>query len=68
MDADLVGLPLRLTVGERSLRRGGVELKHRAGRDRVIVPLEEAAARVQAEIAGLEEAIAREVTRVPFVG
>jgi prolyl-tRNA synthetase len=28
-DADLIGCPIRLTVGERSLKKGGVELKMR---------------------------------------
>jgi prolyl-tRNA synthetase len=28
-DADLIGLPIRLTVSERSLKAGGVELKRR---------------------------------------
>jgi len=30
-DADLIGLPLRLTVGERALKEGRVELKPRTG-------------------------------------
>jgi prolyl-tRNA synthetase len=30
-DADLIGLPLRLTISERSLKAGGVEFKHRVG-------------------------------------
>jgi prolyl-tRNA synthetase len=30
-DADLIGLPLRVTLGEKSLARGQVELKPRAG-------------------------------------
>ena len=28
-DADLIGIPLRVTVGPKSLERGAVELKHR---------------------------------------
>ena len=28
-DADLVGIPIRLTVGEKALAAGGVEIKHR---------------------------------------
>ncbi|MGD0708234.1 MAG: proline--tRNA ligase [Anaerolineaceae bacterium] len=39
-DADLIGLPLRLTVSERSLKAGGVEFKHRVGGEPWIVPLE----------------------------
>jgi prolyl-tRNA synthetase len=45
MDADLIGLPLRLTVSERSLKQGGVELKLRTAADVQIVPLEEVPAR-----------------------
>ncbi|UCC84387.1 MAG: proline--tRNA ligase, partial [Gemmatimonadota bacterium] len=41
-DADLVGLPLRLTLGRRSLQEGGVELKRRDGEDRDIVGVAEA--------------------------
>jgi prolyl-tRNA synthetase len=32
-DADLIGIPLRLTIGAKSLQRGGVELKPRSERD-----------------------------------
>jgi prolyl-tRNA synthetase len=46
-DADLIGLPLRLTVGERSLRQGGVEFKARAGDERWFVPLESAVEQVK---------------------
>jgi prolyl-tRNA synthetase len=37
-DADLLGMPLRLTVSRRSLDRGGVELKERAGGDSRVIP------------------------------
>ena len=59
-DADLIGLPLRLTVAERALKRGGVELvRRREGRaSATVVPLPEAIARVQAEIGVLEAEIA----------
>ncbi|HWQ04032.1 MAG TPA: proline--tRNA ligase [Longilinea sp.] len=40
-DADLIGLPLRLTVSERSLQQGGVEFKLRSGDEKWIVPLAE---------------------------
>ncbi len=39
-DADLIGLPLRLTLGRRSLQEGGVELKRRDRDDRHILELE----------------------------
>jgi prolyl-tRNA synthetase len=39
-DADLMGVPLRLTVGARSLENGGVEVKWRSEKDRDILPLD----------------------------
>jgi prolyl-tRNA synthetase len=56
-DADLIGLPIRLTVGERSLKLGGVEIKHRDQDERLIVPVEQAAARIRAELAVLYAAL-----------
>lgn len=38
-DADLIGVPLRITVSPRSLESGGVEAKWRATDERTIVPL-----------------------------
>jgi prolyl-tRNA synthetase len=52
-DADLIGVPLRVTVSARSLERGGVELKRRDSTETVIVPVEDAVRRVQEEIAAM---------------
>jgi len=41
-DADLRGMPLRLTVSERSLKSGGAELRRRADGATTIVPLDSA--------------------------
>ncbi len=41
-DADLIGLPLRVTVSPRSLANGAVEVKRRGGGDLELVPYEEA--------------------------
>lgn len=49
-DADLIGLPLRITVGERSLKQGGVELRRRGEAQGRLVPLEEVVPTVQAEL------------------
>lgn len=65
-DADLIGLPLRITVGSRGLKKGGVELKRRDSTERQLVPLADVADEVQAEIANLEAEIAAHVTEVPF--
>ncbi len=42
-DADLVGIPLRLVVGNKGLKQGQVELKHRADGRVEMLPLEQAA-------------------------
>ena len=46
-DADLIGFPLRLTVGERNLKDGRVELKRRDAKDPELVPVETAAERAR---------------------
>jgi prolyl-tRNA synthetase len=40
-DADLVGIPWRITVSARSLKNGGVEVKHRREDERQVVPVDE---------------------------
>jgi prolyl-tRNA synthetase len=40
-DADLLGIPLRLTLGKRGLKDGNVELKRRGAPDTIFVPLAE---------------------------
>jgi len=45
-DAELVGIPLRVTVGARGLTRGVVEVTTRATGDTVEVPVQEAAVRL----------------------
>jgi prolyl-tRNA synthetase len=50
-DADLIGIPLRLTVGGKGLKEGIFELKWRAAKDVIKVPLAEAEARIAAAVA-----------------
>jgi prolyl-tRNA synthetase len=40
-DADLIGVPLRITIGERSLAQGKVELKRRSSGEERAVPVDE---------------------------
>jgi prolyl-tRNA synthetase len=47
-DAELVGIPLRVTIGARGLSRGVVEVTMRATGDTVEVPVAEAAAHLAA--------------------
>lgn len=41
-DADLIGIPLRLTVGEKNLKTGMVEIKVRSSAEVILVKLDEA--------------------------
>lgn len=50
-DADLIGIPLRLTIGSKGLKDGIVELKWRAQKDVAKVPLAEIEAKVAAAVA-----------------
>jgi prolyl-tRNA synthetase len=56
-DADLIGLPIRLTVSERAIKAGGVELKRRDLAEREAVPFEQVIERVRKEIAALQAQI-----------
>src|SRR5271165_6966682 len=49
-DADLIGLPLRLTVSERSLNAGGVEVKRRDAEESRVVAEETLPAEIRAEL------------------
>ncbi|MBI5525395.1 MAG: proline--tRNA ligase [Deltaproteobacteria bacterium] len=47
-DADLVGIPVRVSVGKKSLEKGGAELKLRRDKTVQIVPIAEVGAHVKA--------------------
>jgi prolyl-tRNA synthetase len=56
-DADLIGIPLRLTLGEKNVKKGLVEIKKRRTGEIILVKKEEAVLRV-------EEMIAQEMREV----
>ncbi len=56
-DADLLGIPLRLTISRRALAAGAIELKLRTEPESRKAPLEEAAAQARNEVARLREEI-----------
>jgi prolyl-tRNA synthetase len=56
-DADLIGIPIRLTVSDKSLKAGGVELKLRKAADRTVIPEDKLVDRVKAEMDGLRAEI-----------
>ena len=65
-DADLIGMPIRLTVSSRSLKEGGAELKLRTSNQREFIPIETAPFKVDAEIARLEGELRQMVVKMPF--
>jgi len=50
-DADLIGIPLRITIGSKGLKDGIVEMKWRNSKDVAKVPLAEAEKRVTTDVA-----------------
>ena len=67
-DADLIGVPVRLTLTTRSLENGGVEVKDRRTGESSVVPVEEVVDAVLQRISELEEEIRLGTVEVPFNG
>ena len=51
-DADLLGIPLRVTVSPRSLEKGSVELKWRSEKKAELVPVNEAVDKIKELVSG----------------
>jgi prolyl-tRNA synthetase len=67
-DADLIGMPLRLTVSERALAQGGIEMKLRSQAEKSILPLETAVAGVRTELDRLQRELDARVVPVEYNG
>jgi prolyl-tRNA synthetase len=65
-DADLIGLPLRLTVSARSLKNGGVEFKLRSQEARSILALEEVIPAARAALESLQAEINNRLKAVDY--
>ena len=65
-DADLIGIPIRLTVSDRSLQAGGIEVKQRDQKEKTIIPIDKIVSHVEAAIAELKADIDQEVVTIPF--
>lgn len=65
-DADLIGLPVRVTVSQRSLDKGGAEIKLRRDSNSDIVALSQLTAEIKNRIETLEAEIEAGVVGVPF--
>ncbi|MBI5970041.1 MAG: proline--tRNA ligase [Deltaproteobacteria bacterium] len=51
-DADLIGIPVRVTIGERNLKQGLVEIKKRRGGEVTLVRVDDAAGEVRKALEG----------------
>jgi len=56
-DADLIGIPIRLTVSKRSLQNGGVEFRLRTEKDSQVVALDQIVDFTRSQVAQLFEKI-----------
>ncbi len=63
-DADLIGIPLRLTVSPRTLASGSVEVKQRSEKESGLVPVDEAVASI---VAMVRDALAAQDSANPGV-
>jgi len=65
-DADLIGIPLRLTVGHRALQEGGIETKIRHESEKKVIPLDKAVEMVKETIQDLYADVEGNLDTVEF--
>jgi len=65
-DADLIGIPLRMTVSARSLENGGVEWKIRNQPAREIVPLDQVVAHTQSALSDMQKVLNSSIQDVAY--
>lgn len=65
-DADLIGVPLRVTISPRTLKEGKAEVKLRTESTNQHIPLPDLLQHLQSEIVRLHAAIAETVITVPY--
>ncbi len=56
-DADLLGIPLRITVSPRSLEKNSIELKRRTEKESQLLPVENVVAKIEELVRGKAEAV-----------
>jgi prolyl-tRNA synthetase len=56
-DADLLGIPVRVTVSVRTLQKDAIEIKLRSGRDLTLVPVSRAPAAIKEVVQGLYDSL-----------
>jgi prolyl-tRNA synthetase len=65
-DADLIGIPIRLTVSTRSLKQDAVEFKRRDRDERTMIPFDDLIHTITQEIENMKSDIAARVVDIPF--
>jgi prolyl-tRNA synthetase len=65
-DADLIGLPLRITVSERALAQGSFEFKFRSEVDKTLIPLGEVLAYTRSQVSVLFKEIESKLKPVEY--
>lgn len=65
-DADLIGIPIRLTISERAIKSGGIEVKKRDQKEKDIIPIDEIQDFVKSTIVELQSNLDQMVISVPF--
>ena len=56
-DADLLGIPVRITVGVKGVKNGEVELKSRAESDNELIPIKDAPRIIQEKVKSLYDSL-----------
>ncbi|MEE9599305.1 MAG: His/Gly/Thr/Pro-type tRNA ligase C-terminal domain-containing protein, partial [Anaerolineales bacterium] len=64
--ADLIGIPLRLTVGSRVLKEGGIEAKIRYETEKQLIPIDEAVQKVKEIIQEMYAEVEQNLETVEF--
>ena len=67
-DADLIGIPVRVTVGDRGLRQGIVEVKLRREKERRETPVEQAVEYIVEQVEKLQRELDERVVEVEYKG
>jgi prolyl-tRNA synthetase len=65
-DADLIGIPIRITISARNLENKMVEVKRRDQKDKQLIPLEQTVSSIQDLIKTLETEVMEMVVNVPY--
>lgn len=65
-DADLIGIPIRLTLSDRSLQRGGLEVKQRMTGELEIIPVESISEYLRQQINALQDELQNRAVVVPY--